>query len=667
MCGFFAERNKMTENTHRELEFDKILMMLADHALSENVKDKILELRPYMKEREVIRHMDDTTMARRTLETIGTPPLASMTELKNAVSMVDIDSMLNPEQLESVAGFVSTCNRMKSYLKRAASASESISDLGHSIVDLTPLREEIDICIRNSRVDDRASGNLSSIRRNITILRDRAKDKLNSALKNNASYLSEDFIVTRNGKLTIAVRSEYRSRIQGRVVDKSNSGGTVFIEPDSVGKIQESISNMLVEEDIEVKKILYTLTALVEDELPGIKMNMDAMETLDFIFAKGALSISMNAVPADIQPGNEISLKGGRHPLLDVGKVVPLDFRIGYKDENGEEIKALVITGPNTGGKTVVLKTVGLFALMVQCGLHVPADEASFCLRNMVLCDIGDGQSITENLSTFSSHITRIINILNTADSESLVLLDELGSGTDPTEGMGIAAVILEEMMKKGCLIAATTHYPEIKDFARNAKGFVNARMEFDRENLAPLYKLEIGEAGESCALYIARRIGLPMDMVERAHKAAYHQFRGSETVTPDFNAGDFMGIEDRPKKKKTAPRIQYIDRDRKEGPDLSNKFNMGDSVVVHPQNLTGIVYKPVDKHGMVVVQIKKKKYLVNHKRVELKIPASELYPDNYDFSVVFDTVSNRKARHKMTKGHREDLAVTYEEEYEEL
>ena len=658
----------MTRNTHKELEFNRILERLGGLALSEKVRERIEGMKPYMNEREALRHMDDTTMARKTLEMIGNPPLAYMSELNSAIDSVEMNALLNPEQLEAVSVFISTCNRMKSYLKRAASASESIADMGYSINDLSPLQGEIDTCIRNGRVDDRASNELSSVRRRIEMLTDKAKDKLNSILRSNEQYLSDSFIVTRNGKLTIAVKREYRSRIPGSVVDKSNSGGTVFIEPESIGRIQAEISNLLIEEDIEVKKVLYTLTAMVEDELPRIKVNVEAMETLDFIFAKARLSIEMNAIPAEIRTDGSMEITGGRHPLLDSGKVVPLDFKIGYRDSEGDEIKAIIITGPNTGGKTVVLKTIGLFSLMAQCGLHIPAKKASLCMRNMVLCDIGDGQSITENLSTFSSHMTRIINILDTADDQSLVLLDELGSGTDPTEGMGIAVVVLEEMMKKGCLIAATTHYPEIKDFARNTRGFVNARMEFDRENLTPLYKLEIGEAGESCALYIARRIGLPLEMVERAHRAAYHQYKGSSTKENPFDAAEFSGIKD-PAKEKTAgkPRLSFIDRNKAEAQDLLEKFGIGDSVIVHPQGLTALVFRKVDKNGMVGVQIKKKKYLVNHKRVELRIPASELYPDDYDFSIIFDSVDNRKARHKMNKRHNEDLVVTYDEEYEVL
>jgi DNA mismatch repair ATPase MutS len=333
----------------------------------------------------------------------------------------------------------------------------------------------------------------------------------------------------------------------------------------------------------------------------------------------------------------------------------------------GQDVNGVVITGPNTGGKTVVLKTVGLFSLMAQSGLHVPAEKAVYGMHDLVLCDIGDGQSITENLSTFSSHITKIIRILNTAGEQSLVLLDELGSGTDPTEGMGLATVILNAMRKKGCLLVATTHYPEIKEFAKETNGLINARMTFDRENLMPLYKLEIGAAGESCALYIASRLGLPMKMIREAHDVAYG---GNQTSVKESNY-DFNGINashaEKPKNTVKKPQLKRISDENESIDAVMGKFGIGDSIIVHPSGQTGLVFRKADEKGMVGVQIKKKKYLVNHKKVELHIPASELYPEDYDFSIIFDTVANRKARKKMTKRHDPNLTVTHDEDYEIL
>jgi dsDNA-specific endonuclease/ATPase MutS2 len=385
---------------------------------------------------------------------------------------------------------------------------------------------------------------------------------------------------------------------------------------------------------------------------------MEAMETLDFIFAKAKLSMDMKAVPAEMNTDRRIRIDNGRHPLIKPSECVPLNFQIG----NG--ITGIVITGPNTGGKTVSLKTVGLFSLMAQSGLHVPCDYANLCMNNAVLCDIGDGQSITENLSTFSSHITNIIHILSNTGQESLVLLDELGSGTDPAEGMGIAISILEELIQKGCLFVATTHYPEVKEFAEKAKGLINAKMAFDRESLKPLYRLEIGEAGESCALYIAKRLGLPKRMLERAYEEAYQKDGNPKRHAPGKDFLDDAAVDPSGDAPSSAPvpRTQKA-VEPKPVNTKSARFHIGDCVLVYPQKKIGIVFKLSDEKGEVGVQIQKKKEFVNHKRLQLKVAATEMYPEDYDFSIIFDSVTNRKARHKMEKGYQPGLQITYEKE----
>lgn len=655
----------MMNSTFTQLEFDKILEMLAGYAFSEKIKQKLINLLPYMNEAQLIAHIDETTQAKRILEISGNPPLASMVELEKIITLMDKDGVLNPDQLASVSQFISTCIRMKRYLKRTEEGESGVSAIGYSINDLSELREEIDLCIRGGMVDDRASSALANIRRKISHAQDQVRLKLESTLKSNSKCFSEDFIVMRGGRFTLAVKREFRSQIKGTVADVSKSGGTYFIEPESVGRIQASISSLQIEEDIEINKVLYRLTALVEDHLNQIKINIAAMETLDFVFAKAKLSVNLRAVPPVISADKNIIIEKGRHPLLGKDTVVPLDFRIGNNDREGHGADGVVITGPNTGGKTVVLKTVGLFSLMAQSGLHIPAERAVFGMYDMVLCDIGDGQSIAENLSTFSSHITKIIKILGTADEQSLVLLDELGSGTDPAEGMGLATVILSELVKTKCLVVATTHYPEIKDFARDTDGLVNAKMTFDRDNLMPLYKLEIGEAGESCALYIAGRLGMPVEMIKKAHDVAYGRRNTAQKPSGyDFDALSSKQINSGIQRGKKI-RIRRIDDVSHKGDGLADKFSIGDSVIVHPEKEAGLVFQKTDDKGMVGVQIKRKKYLVNHKRVELHVPASELYPPDYDFSIIFDTVSNRKARKKMGKHHDPNLVATIDEEYE--
>ena len=654
-------------NTFTQLEFDKILEMLAGYAFSEKIKNKLLKLQPYMNEAQLISHIKETTQAKRILGISGNPPLASMVELEKIITLMDKDGVLNPDQLASVSQFISTCIRMKRYLKRTDEDGSGVSAIGYSINDLSELREEIDLCIRGGMVDDRASSALANIRRKISHARDQVRVKLESTLKSNTKCFSEDFIVMRGGRFTLAVKREFRNQIRGTVADVSKSGGTYFIEPESVGRIQASINSLQIQEEIEVNKVLCSLTGLVEDHIHQIKMNVEAMETLDFVFAKAKLSVNLQAVPPVISGKKKIIIKKGRHPLLSKDTVIPLDFRMGTGDGEGHGADGVIITGPNTGGKTVVLKTVGLFSLMAQSGLHIPAEKAVFGMHDMVLCDIGDGQSIAENLSTFSSHITKIIKILGTADEQSLVLLDELGSGTDPAEGMGLATVILGELVKTKCLVVATTHYPEIKDYARDTEGLVNAKMTFDRDNLMPLYKLEIGEAGESCALYIAGRLGMPVEMIKKAHDVAY----GRRDTAQKPSGYDFDNLTSNQVntgiQKDRKIRIRRID-DESQGVDaLADKFGIGDSVIVHPSGETGLIFRKADDKGMVGVQIKKKKYLINHKRVELHIPASELYPPDYDFSIIFDNVTNRKAKHKMGKRHDPTLTVQLDEDYEIL
>lgn len=656
----------MKKNIYKDLEFEKILGMLAENAFSEKVKTKLLGLKPYMNESVLIARIKETTQARRILEISGNPPLASMIEMDKIISLLEKEGILNPDQLASVSQFISTCNRMKRYLKRTNEGDSRVSAIGYSINEMAELRDEIDLCIKGGIVDDRASTALANIRRKISRLGDQVKAKLESTLKGNSKYFSESFIVMRSGKFTLAVMREYKNQIKGTVVDVSKSGGTYFIEPESVGKIQANISALSIQEDIEVNKILCALTSLVEDHLQLIKVNIDAMETLDFVFAKGKLSINLQAIPPKISQDKIVTIKNGRHPLLSNDSVVPLNFHLGSEGKESSSADGVIITGPNTGGKTVVLKTVGLFSIMAQSGLHVPAEKAIFGMFDMVLCDIGDGQSITENLSTFSSHITNIIEILNTVTIQSLVLLDELGSGTDPAEGMGIATVILSELVKKKCLLVATTHYPEIKDYARDTSGLINAKMTFDRENLMPLYKLEIGEAGESCALYIAGRLGMSVEMIKEAHEVAYGQRHYNKSIEYDFSSMPKTSTLNGKKKKKKI-RLRRINDIKPGNEELQAKFGIGDSVIVHPSKETGLVFQITDENGRVGVQIKKKKYLVSHKRVELHVSASELYPDDYDFSIIFDTVANRKARHKMGKRHDSSLTVDIDEEYEIL
>lgn len=650
------------EKSIKALEFDKILEQLTAFAVSDAGKQKLHELRPYLNEREAIARTKDTTEARKILDHIGSAPLPAMKDIPQLLELAEKGAMLVPEQLTQIGLFITSCKRMKGFLKRAETLCVDIAGYGGSINELARLSEEIEITIRNNSVEDNASRELKDIRRKLEQIHQDMKTKLDSMLRSRKEWFTESYVVTRNGHLALPVKREYKSQVNGTVLDISASGSTYFIEPSSVSRLKEELSELEIAESNEERKILYALSALVGDNSCDIRLNIEAMETLDFIFAKAKLSADMKAIPAVLNTDRYISIENGRHPLLNPSECVPLNFTLG------KGINGIVITGPNTGGKTVALKTVGLLQLMAQCGLHVPCDRAELCMNNAVLCDIGDGQSITENLSTFSSHITNVIHILNHSDRDGLVLLDELGSGTDPAEGMGIAIAILEELKDKGCLFVATTHYPEVKEYANKTDGLLNARMAFDRESLKPLYRLEIGEAGESCALYIAKRLGFPKRMLERAYQEAYFKSNRTDSPIPDSSFLENCSNEQNEEAQlpAAAPRIEKAAVPR-QSDTQSRRFHIGDCVLVHPQKKIGIVFRRADEKGEVGVQIQKDKLFVNHKRLQLKVSASEMYPEDYDFSIIFDTVANRKARHKMGKGHQPGLEITYEKELKDL
>jgi dsDNA-specific endonuclease/ATPase MutS2 len=650
----------MIEKSMKALEFNKILEMLSDYAVSENAKQKLLNLRPLLSEREVIAKIKDTTEARIILDHIGTPPLAAMKDIGMLLELAEKGAMLIPEQLTQIGLFTNACKRMKGFLKRAESLGVDIAGYGGSFNELTQLSGEIENTIRHNALDDNASKELKDIRRKMEQVSSEMKSKLESQLRSKKEWFTDGYVSTRNGHFVLPVKREYKNMVSGSVLDISSSGSTYFIEPTAVSKLKEELSVLEIAQSNEERRILYVLSSLVGENAFPIRLNMEGMETLDFIFAKAKLSLDMKAIPAAMNANRRIRIENGRHPLLKASECVPLNFIIG------NDVTGIVITGPNTGGKTVALKTVGLLQLMAQSGLHVPCENAELCLNNAVLCDIGDGQSITENLSTFSSHITNIINILSYTDRDSLILLDELGSGTDPAEGMGIAIAILEELMQKGCLFVATTHYPEVKEYANKTEGLLNAKMAFDRESLKPLYRLEIGEAGESCALYIAKRLGLPKKMLERAYQEAY--CRDTSTVHSTIDIGFLENASENTQFSVSAITPVALSRIEKVVPPKpvntrSQRFNIGDSVVVYPQKKIGIVFKKADEKGDVGVQIQKKKEYINHKRLQLKVAASEMYPEDYDFSIVFDSVANRKARHKMDKGYQPDLEIIYEKE----
>ena len=644
-------------NTEQQIEFNKIKEIWAELAVTGSAKEEIENVSIFLDELELNKKLRDTTNSRKMIENLGNPPLQDVTEIREILMEAGKGACLTPYQLERVEKVLVVVERLKDYLARGKQYENPLAYYDENFDELKELREEICRQIRYEAVDDNASNVLYDVRTRIARAEEAVKQKAEQVIRNNKDCMADTFYTLRNGRVCVPVKKEYRFRIPGSVIDKSATGNTVFVEPAALAKYYEELQLLCVEEENEVYRILYTLSALVSDACPVMEENMSMIEKLDFIFSKGKLSIDLDCIEPQINLDRRIVLKEARHPLMDRKINVPLNFELGTgmgsnKDMNAEKqvIRGIVITGPNTGGKTVSIKTVMLNSYMAQCGLHVPCREADICMNSDYLSDIGDGQNLSENLSTFSAHIKNVLEILQKVNKESLVIMDELGSGTDPAEGMGIATAILEELRKSGANFLVTTHYPEIKEYATKQEGIINARMTFDRETLMPTYKMVIGEAGESCAFYIADRLGMPERMLKVAVEAAY----GKEALkTYSFRSNQDVAKSENRKIKKDKKPVN--------APKLTAQFKIGDSVMVYPDKKIGIVCEPENDKGVLRVQIAGRKIWINHKRLKLHVKAEELYPEDYDFSIIFDSVENRKIRHDMDRKYTEEIITTEE------
>lgn len=627
-------------NIEKQIEFDKIKEQWKALAVTDRAKEMIAEASCYLVESELRKQLKDTTNSKILLEKLGMPPLQNVAEAKEILVIAEKGDCLTPYQLERVEKVLTAVMRLKDYLARGKQYENPLAYYEENLDAAAALREEISRQIRNGAVDDYASKELKQIRAEILRCEEQMKQKAEQILRANKECMADSYCTMRNGRICVPVKKEYKFRISGSVIDKSATGSTFFIEPAGVIKYDEELQQLRISEENEVYRILYTLTAMVADAILLMNENIRLMEKLDFIFSKGKLSMDMDAVEPAINTERRIFLKDARHPLMDRARSIPLQFEIG------RQARGVIITGPNTGGKTVAIKTVMLSCMMAQCGLHVACREADICMNSGYLCDIGDNQDITENLSTFSAHIKNVLEVLREVNRDSLVILDEMGSGTDPAEGMGIAIAILEELRKSGCLFLVTTHYPEVKEYADKTQDILNARMTFDKETLKPTYQMVIGEAGESCAFYIADRLGMPSEMLKTAVRAAY-----GEAAVKDYR---FQKAENTVRKQEMHKIVKAKKAVSKT--NLSELYHLGDSVMVFPDKKIGIVCEPVNEKGVLRVQLSDKKIWINHKRVKLQVAAEQLYPADYDFSILFETVENRKLRHDMERKYTEEV-----------
>lgn len=507
----------MNRKAFKTLEFDKITRRLAGFAYGEEAKERCLALLPSC-DPEEIRHLQQQTKdALKRVFTNGRLDCSGSFPMEEALKRLEIGGTMSIEELLMLCHSLETARRVKSYgrKEREEDTDDSVQALFDQIEPLTALAAEIRRCIISvDEISDDASSNLRSIRRSIHSINDKIHGQLNQMLGNSTlrKSLQEAVVTMRDGRYCLPVRAESKSQVPGMVHDQSATGSTLFIEPMAVVNLNNQLRELQLQEQEEIQVILAALSAQVAEQVLPIRENSRVLTELDFIFAKAAYAMEYNGVAPVFNTKRRIRIIRGRHPLLDPKRVVPIDIELG------ESFDQLVITGPNTGGKTVSLKTVGLFTLMGQAGLHIPAgDRSELAIFTNVFADIGDEQSIEQNLSTFSSHMTNITRILAEADESSLVLFDELCAGTDPTEGAALAVSILSYFHSRGIRTMATTHYSEIKVYAMTTEGITNACCEFDVETLSPTYRLLIGIPGKSNAFAISRKLGLSQQLIKDA------------------------------------------------------------------------------------------------------------------------------------------------------
>ena len=526
----------MNQKALKTLEYTKIITQLESHAASPLGKSLCQELSPSSDLEEIRTRQAQTTDAVNRVRLKGSVSFSGLREIGGSLKRLEIGSSLSIPELLSISSVLTVASRAKAYGRRdtedppvftprfpgqkppkqaevAEYVPDSLDPLFQSIEPLTPLNNEIKRCILSEdEIADEASPGLSRVRRSIKAAADRIHTQLNSILNSHRTYLQDAVITMRDGRYCLPVKAEYKSQVSGMVHDQSATGSTLFIEPMAIVKLNNEIRELEIQEQKEIEAVLATLSNEAAPHIEELRLNMELLAQLDFIFAKAALSRQYQCSAPVFNDKGRIHIKDGRHPLLDPQKVVPINIWLG------KDFDLLIVTGPNTGGKTVSLKTVGLFTLMGQAGLHIPAWEGSeLAVFDEVFADIGDEQSIEQSLSTFSAHMTNIVSILQQADSRSLCLFDELGAGTDPTEGAALAIAVLSFLHNMKCRTMATTHYSELKVFALTTPGVENACCEFSVETLQPTYRLLIGIPGKSNAFAISKKLGLPDFIIEDA------------------------------------------------------------------------------------------------------------------------------------------------------
>lgn len=606
----------MNKSTLEKLHYYKLKEIIKGYCVSGLGKALIDKLEPTDNMKIVEQRLEETSEGRRLLDASYHIPLEGIFDVVPLIEKIDKGASLDPNELVMISNFLRGCRKVKLFIKDKEGYAKTLSSYGENITDLSYIEEEINNSIKGSTVDSNASKELKKIRRHIDICEGKIKERLEKFLKNSANreYIQESFISQRNGRYTIPIKAAFKNQVQGTIIETSAKGLTVFIEPNVITKYTTELATLRIEESIEEYRILSAITEMIYERIRDLKINIEVISEYDMIWAKAKYSREINGIKPKINNHGYIKIIKGKYPLIKDG--VPLDFEIG------EDYRSLIITGPNAGGKTVVLKTVGLLTLATQSGFHIGAKEGTeISLFNKIFVDIGDDQSVENALSTFSSHVKNLAQILKESNKSTLLLFDEIGSGTEPNEGAALAIAILEECYHKGCITVASTHYGEIKNFSKEHPDFENAAMEFKKDTLEPLYKLSIGKSGDSNALYISKKMGIDDNIIEKARKYI---------DSKEYNY-DLVKESKISKKKIQNSTSEY------------NLYSIGDKVKLLDNNKEAIVYKEINELNNITVLCDGEFIEVNYKRLKLEIKAEDLYPAGYDLNQLFVSFKERK------------------------
>ena len=612
----------MNNETYTKTQFNEIKQQLSSYAISSFGKKLIEATQPHSKLSVVKKRLTETTEAKNLLDSNLHVPFMGLQSIEHITNQLEKGFVLTPQELLEYADFLRSLRLIQQFFEKNQSIAPTLNRYALGLNDFNEIEAEIYQVIRNGRIVDDASRELRRARRDIAETQDKIQELLKKFIRQNKEKMQEAIITKRNDIFTVPIKSAYKKQIKGTIVELSSKGTTAYIEPSSVSRWNEQLTYHKLVEEAEVYQILATLTGLLAEALPLIQQNIEIIAEFDHIFARGKFSRELKGITPEINTDGYIHLVSATHPLIE--KAVPLDLTIG------EEYRGLTITGPNAGGKTVVLKTVALMTLMTMIGLQISAkDGTEIAIFDQIFVDIGDAQSIENALSTFSGHMKNISEILRQTHKNSLILLDELGSGTEPNEGAALAIAIMEEFYQKGSILITTTHYGEIKRFAEQHPDFITAAMDFDAEHLTPKYRLLIGQTGESNALWIAKKMAISDQIIAKA-----------QNYFTDRN----YSLEKKSFKKKAQKQTSE---------SIEMNYYKGDKIFLLEQQESALVYQEVPFTDNVTVFLNDQFVEVPKRRIKLEFRASELYPADYELENLFEDFHTRKERRDIDRGSK--------------